>query len=131
MYSYNPLLLPDTIATIVQKLTLDSISIALWINRAWNKEVKHELHTRREKLKKQYWRTVSVRYMEKQIKKQYWEEDGRRYIDYMGTGDHKKFNKRIKFLDGECHKFYYELVKMHPWSEYGIEEMINPKDYET
>ncbi|CAH1769709.1 14141_t:CDS:1 [Entrophospora sp. SA101] len=161
MYSYNPFLLPDTIAIIVQKLPLVSLSIALWINHTWYKEVKHELHMRREKFKNQYWKTVSVRYMEIQLKEQCWEEEGRQFSDCMDTDDYEKHIERMRFLDGECHKFYYELVEvekcmlqnkligkrergdllnrinhvnknmwLHPWSEYEIEEMINPIDYE-
>ena len=59
MHSYNPLLLPDTITIIVQKLPLVSLSIALCINHIWNKEVKLELHMRHEKFKNQYWKTIS------------------------------------------------------------------------
>ncbi len=77
MHSYNPLLLPDTITIIVQKLPLVSLSIALCINHIWNKEEKLELHMRHEKFKNQYWKTVSVRYMEIQLKEQCWEEEGR------------------------------------------------------
>ncbi|CAH1769319.1 8519_t:CDS:1, partial [Entrophospora sp. SA101] len=44
------------------------------INHTWYKEVKHELHMRHERFKNQYWRTVSVRYMEIQLKEQCWEE---------------------------------------------------------
>ncbi|CAJ0872210.1 12194_t:CDS:2 [Entrophospora sp. SA101] len=162
MHSYNPLLLPDTIATIVQKLPLDSISIALWINHTWYKEVKHELHMRCEKFKNQYWRTVSVRYMEIQLKEQCWEEEGRQFSNYIGTDDYKKHNNKMRFLDGKCNESFYKLVEvercmlqnklirrrergdvlnrinhvnnksgwLHPWSEYEIEEMINPIDDE-
>ena len=104
MHSYNPLLLPDTIAIIVQKLPLVGLSIALWINRTWYKEVKHELHMRREKFKNQYWRTVSVRYMEIQFKDQYWEEKG--------TDDYEKYNNKMRFLDGKCNEFFHKLVEV-------------------
>ncbi|CAJ0837958.1 13210_t:CDS:2 [Entrophospora sp. SA101] len=161
MHSYNPFLLPDTIAIIVQKLPLVSLSIALCINHIWNKEVKLELHMRREKFKNQYWRTVSVRYMEIQLKEQCWEEEGRRFSDCMDTDDYKKYNDKMRFLDGKCNESFYKLVEvegcmlrnklirkrergdvlnrinhvnksgwLHPWSEYEIEEMINPIDYE-
>ena len=109
MHSYNPLLLPDTIAIIVQKFPLVSLSIALCINHIWNKEVKLELH---EKFKNQYWKTVSVRYMEIQLKEQCWEEEGRQFSNCMDTDDYEKHIKRMRFLDGECHKFYYELVEV-------------------
>nr|CAG8563848.1 9092_t:CDS:2 [Entrophospora candida] len=109
MYSYNPFLLPDTIAIIVP---LVSLSIALWINHTWYKEVKHELHMRREKFKNQYWKTVSVRYMEIQLEEQCWEEEGRQFSDCMDTDDYEKHIERMRFLDGECHKFYYELVEV-------------------
>nr|CAG8669074.1 10535_t:CDS:2 [Entrophospora candida] len=129
---------------------------ALWINRTWYKEVKHELHIRREKFKNQYWRTVSVRYMEIQLK-----EEGKRFSNYMGTDDCKKHNDKMKFLDGKCNESFYKLVEvegcmlrnklirkrergdvlnrinhvnksgwLHLWLEYEIEEMINPIDYE-
>nr|CAG8556955.1 2401_t:CDS:2 [Entrophospora candida] len=98
----------DTIAIIVQKLPLGGLSIALCINHTWNKEVKLELHMRHEKFKNQYWRTVSVRYMEIQLKHQ--EEE-----------------------DEKCNELFYEPVEsgwLYPWSKYEIEETINPIDYE-
>nr|CAG8514534.1 14496_t:CDS:1 [Entrophospora candida] len=110
MDSYNPLLLPDIIAIIVQKLPLVDLSIALCINHTWNKETKLELHMRRKKFKNQYWRTVSVRYMEIQLKHQ--EEEGKRFSDYMGTDDYKKHNNKMRFLDMKCNEFFYKLVEV-------------------
>ncbi|CAJ0841619.1 10061_t:CDS:1 [Entrophospora sp. SA101] len=112
MHSYNPLLLPDTITIIVQKLPLVSLSIALCINHIWNKEVKLELHMRHEKFKNQYWKTVSVRYMEIQLKEQCWEEEGRRFSNCMDTDDYKKHNNKMRFLDEKCNEFFYKLVEV-------------------
>ncbi|CAJ0826638.1 2239_t:CDS:2, partial [Entrophospora sp. SA101] len=91
------------------KLSLVGLSIALCINHTWNKKAKLELHMRRKKFKNQYWRTVSVRYMEIQLKHQ--EEEER----------------------GDVLNRIYHVNKsgwLYPWSEYEIEETINPIDYE-
>nr|CAG8520371.1 1175_t:CDS:2 [Entrophospora candida] len=111
----------DTIAIIVQKLPLVGLSIALCINHTWNKEVKLELHMRHEKFKNQYWRTVSVRYMEIQLKHQ--EEEGKRFSNYMSTDDYKKTQQQNEI-------FRWEIGWLYPWSKYEIEETINPIDYE-
>ncbi|CAJ0877207.1 4070_t:CDS:2, partial [Entrophospora sp. SA101] len=51
-------------------------------------------------------------YMEIQLKEQCWEEEGRQFSNYRDTDDYKKYIERMRFLDGECHKFYYELVEV-------------------
>ncbi|RHZ44034.1 hypothetical protein Glove_772g14 [Diversispora epigaea] len=48
MHTYNPLILPDIIAEIVQKLSLENLGIVCWINRTWYKEIQHELRKRWE-----------------------------------------------------------------------------------
>ncbi|CAJ0628431.1 13717_t:CDS:1 [Entrophospora sp. SA101] len=50
--------------------------------------------------------------MEIQLKEQCWEEEGRQFSDYRDTDDYKKYIERMRFLDGECHKFYHELVEV-------------------
>ncbi|CAG8789818.1 282_t:CDS:1 [Dentiscutata erythropus] len=48
MHTYNPLIIPDTIAEIVQKLSLEDLNKFCWINRTWYKEIQHELRKRWE-----------------------------------------------------------------------------------
>ncbi|RHZ59373.1 hypothetical protein Glove_364g73 [Diversispora epigaea] len=48
MHTYNPLIILDTIAEIVQKLSLEDLNKFCWINRTWYKEIQHKLRKRWE-----------------------------------------------------------------------------------
>ena len=48
-YSNNPLEIPEIIAIIVKKLTLEVLDKFRWINSTWYKEIQYE-HRRRRKI---------------------------------------------------------------------------------
>jgi hypothetical protein len=55
MHTYNPLVVPDTIAEIVSKLPLEDLDNCIKINRTWYKEICHELYKRRKNFNTKYY----------------------------------------------------------------------------
>ncbi|RHZ81280.1 hypothetical protein Glove_122g49 [Diversispora epigaea] len=125
MHIYNPLIIPDTIAEIIQKLSLEDLNKFCWINRTWYKEIQHELLKRWEiqVLKGHKLELEKDERIKKVLNKYSDNEELQGYMEYgMGLKYHKKLLKSAKkqveiekylLVNGMISKSEKEIVKFN------------------